>query len=1282
MSILVIFLASTLVLTGCGRSGGRKPTDLVAPTVTATQPTDSAKNVVLNSGFNATFSELMDVNSLTATAVTLRDPNNQYVAGNISLTEQTLTFQPGQALSANTTYTARINRFAKDQAGNKLANEFTWNFTTGTLTDSTAPKVTSTSPEDFAQSVALDATISVAFDEPIDPVTLSNNGLIVKDTAGNAVAGTLAYQAGSATFTPSRKLEPATTYVITATTAIKDMARNALAANFSSRFTTRLPDDIIPPQISSTSPADGEKDIATNQALLATFSEALDPSTVTATSFVVLDPAAAAVAGTVTSSGTTAKFKPTASLKTNTRYTVTLTTAIADSAKNTMSAAFTYAFTTGDGVDRTPPSVAYVSPFVNEKDVSNNNAVSITFSEAVDPATISGNTFTLSAEGKAVTASVVYGGNTAILRPARNLADNTVYTAAVTAGIKDLAGNALAQSYSWSFTSGIAPDTETPTVSSTYPGDTSTGAGTNGAILATFSEAMNAATLTPASITLRDNANNSIAGTIAYSGAAVTFTPIAALTFDTLYTASIDGTVKDLAGNSLASKYSWTFTTGSAQDTTPPRIVNTVPAAATSGAPVNRAITATFTEPVRPDSLIPATFGIRTSNGTAVSGTLGYSGTTATFLPDQPLNYSTSYSVTVSKSVRDLAGNPLGTDLIWIFSTGEAPDLTPPAVTSSTPIEGALTVITSVMNLEFSEPMEVGSINTASLLLRDAAGNLIAGTVHATPTSATFTPRKSLSYDSAYTARLTANATDLARNPLTKDHVWSFTTAPSPDLAPPIVATVNPKNGADRISNGIALTATFSESVSCPSVTGNSFTLTGPSGAVAGSIACSGANVTFTPTNKLATRAIYTATLTHAITDLSGDAMKDDFSWRFTTAPWTQQIGTETADRVYALTTDGQTHIYIAGSTDGSLAATTTGSTDVFLAKIDLDGTRRWVRQVGTTEVDTPNAVAVDSAGNAYITGYTYGTIDGINQGEADLFLIKYDSNGNLAWRAQLGTVANEAAGGVALDSLGNVYVAGYTEGAFPGHTQNGGFDIFIAKFDSDGQVGWLNQFGTVDDDLALALRSDGNDNFYLAGASEGNLSGSGKQGGFDAVLMKINTLGNILWTTQFGTPFEDQALSVALDANSNIYLAGHTLGDFTDPTASANADAFLAKVNSAGTLQWTKPVGGSGSDRAYGVATDSNGGIYLTGFATGAVPGNTAIGGSDLLLGKFSANGDRVWTTQLGTGGDDVAFGVATDRDGNVFIGGSTQGSLDENLNAGSLDGFVIKYNSSGEKQ
>ena len=119
-----------------------------------------------------------------------------------------------------------------------------------------------------------------------------------------------------------------------------------------------------------------------------------------------------------------------------------------------------------------------------------------------------------------------------------------------------------------------------------------------------------------------------------------------------------------------------------------------------------------------------------------------------------------------------------------------------------------------------------------------------------------------------------------------------------------------------------------------------------------------------------------------------------------------------------------------------------------------------------------------------------------------------------------------------------------------------------------------------------------------------------------------------------------------------------------------------------ASPTSWTKQLGSSSNDDAFGVATDSSGNVYVTGATTGGLDGNTSAYGNDLFVVKYNSSGTKQWTKQLGTSGHDNARGVATDSSGNVYVAGDTTGGLDGNTSAGSSDIFVVKYNSSGTKQ
>ena len=137
------------------------------------------------------------------------------------------------------------------------------------------------------------------------------------------------------------------------------------------------------------------------------------------------------------------------------------------------------------------------------------------------------------------------------------------------------------------------------------------------------------------------------------------------------------------------------------------------------------------------------------------------------------------------------------------------------------------------------------------------------------------------------------------------------------------------------------------------------------------------------------------------------------------------------------------------------------------------------------------------------------------------------------------------------------------------------------------------------------------------------------------------------------------------------------------DWNASAGAnDLFVVKYNSSGTKKWTKQLGTSKHDRARGVATDSSGNVYVRGDTYGGLDGNTSAGNSDIFVVKYNSSGTKQWTQQLGTSSDDNATGVATDSSGNVYVTGYTGGGLDGNTSAGNSDIFVVKYNSSGTKQ
>jgi len=341
-------------------------------------------------------------------------------------------------------------------------------------------------------------------------------------------------------------------------------------------------------------------------------------------------------------------------------------------------------------------TVSFTVPVDGAVGVPVGNRLTVTFSEAMDPATINTTTFILKQGTTPISGTVAYTGLIAVFTPLSNLEPSTTYTATITRGAKNLDGNPLARDYSWSFTTGATVDTTKPRVTLTVPADTAAGVETNTKITATFTEDMNPLTITAAAFTVVNTTlgGTAVAGNVTYAVAArtATFTPTtpATLPSTNLFTATINTAAEDLGGNQLAgnqaplpaaSDYVWTFTTGAAPDTTAPTVTLTNPANLDTGVAINSTINATFSEAMDPDvlSIGITTFTLKeTVSGASKLGTVAYNLLTniATFTPQSNLTANTSYTATITTGAKDLAGNALVPGLVsnpWTFTTAAAP---------------------------------------------------------------------------------------------------------------------------------------------------------------------------------------------------------------------------------------------------------------------------------------------------------------------------------------------------------------------------------------------------------------------------------------------------------------------------------------------------------------------------------------------------------------------------------------------------------------------------------
>ncbi|MCF8079981.1 MAG: Ig-like domain-containing protein [Desulfobacterales bacterium] len=338
--------------------------------------------------------------------------------------------------------------------------------------------VTSTVPFDGATGVPIGNRLTVAFTEPMDPATINTTTFILKQGAA-PVSGIVSYSGLVATFTPLSDLAPLTTYTATITAGAKNLDGNPLAQDYSWSFTTGAAPDTTSPRVTLTVPVNGALLVPIANTITATFSEDMDPLSITAATFTVENTTLGgiAVAGSVIYSvaARTATFTPTSSLAANTLFTATINTFAEDLAGNALAgnqaplpaaSDYVWTFTTGAAPDTTAPTVTLTDPADLDVGVCLNKTINATFSEAMDPLTLNIATFTLQASGPplgpVLAGTVTYDlvTNVASLKPTADLAANTSYTATITTGAKDLAGNALAVNEVWTFTTGATICTE------------------------------------------------------------------------------------------------------------------------------------------------------------------------------------------------------------------------------------------------------------------------------------------------------------------------------------------------------------------------------------------------------------------------------------------------------------------------------------------------------------------------------------------------------------------------------------------------------------------------------------------------------------------------------------------------------------------------------------------------------------------------------------------------------------------------------------------------------
>ncbi|RKG86725.1 SBBP repeat-containing protein [Corallococcus terminator] len=351
---------------------------------------------------------------------------------------------------------------------------------------------------------------------------------------------------------------------------------------------------------------------------------------------------------------------------------------------------------------------------------------------------------------------------------------------------------------------------------------------------------------------------------------------------------------------------------------------------------------------------------------------------------------------------------------------------------------------------------------------------------------------------------------------------------------------------------------------------------------------------------------------------------------------WSLQLGVpDSVTLGYGIATNRTwEEIYVAGFTDGAMDGTPkVGARDAFVTKYRYTGVRQWTRLLGVAGTSTEGYdVAVDTADNAFVVGTTLGGMDGNTRtGPQDVFVTKYDAAGIKLWTRQMGAASQNTVGRrAATDAAGNVYVSGWTYGGLDGNTRVGAQDAFVIKYDSAGVKQWTRQLGSSGNNVWLyGSATDAAGNVYLTGQSGGGLDGNpNPTPGGDVYLAKYDPSGNRLWTREFSAANGIWASGIFIDT-TGIYVSGGAQGDVGNIANATfvKGHNYVAKFDTAGNRLWVvqqnpavSPAGGQASVYSNGVNRESNGNLYLGGYTDGNFGGNTLVGTSDAFVTKLAA--------------------------------------------------------------
>lgn len=380
-----------------------------------------------------------------------------------------------------------------------------------------------------------------------------------------------------------------------------------------------------------------------------------------------------------------------------------------------------------------------------------------------------------------------------------------------------------------------------------------------------------------------------------------------------------------------------------------------------------------------------------------------------------------------------------------------------------------------------------------------------------------------------------------------------------------------------------------------------------------------------------------------------------------------KQFGSDKDEYALNHVIDNKGNVYIAGKTNGIMNGKNFGKNDGFITKIDSLGNTIWSRQFGSDGEEDIQWSVIDNTDCVYITGSTTGVLNGKNSGLEDIFIVKYNPQGEMEWEKQFGTDSTDIAKGIYADNKGYIYITGVTGGKL-GQNSFGKTDCFITKLDKKGNHLFTFQFGTSSDDCSYSITGGPDSDIFVCGTTWGEFAGKSK-GLIDGFSGHFTDKGDLIRYNQFGSEGFDIPMILTLDDEKNVYIGGSTSGNFGCQQIG-EGDCFLLKISEKGDILWNNQFG-----------TKNNDGVRSIDFNS-KISDNILVSGIENLppaqgfIRMYKKDGGLLWERNfiarggnLATSGKDVGF----DNNGNFYHMGLTGANLFGTLTGGS-DIYLVK--------